>query len=93
MTVAGQFVGEGAHITGALHVVLPAHGVNAHALAAYVAGEHGEVSDAHNGGRALAVFGNAQAVVNSRVTTGGKQTGGGTNVGGGDACDAFGGFR
>jgi hypothetical protein len=51
----------------ALHIVLAAQRVHAHALAADVAGGHGQVGDAHHHGRALAVLGDAQAVVDGRV--------------------------
>ena len=63
MAVARQFVREGPHVAGALHVVLAAQRVHAHARAADVAGQHGKVGDADDGGRALAVFGDAQTVV------------------------------
>ena len=69
--VAGQLVRERAHVAGALHVVLAAQRVHAHALAAEVAGGHGEVGDGHHHGRALAVLGDAQAVVDGAVAAGG----------------------
>ena len=65
--IAGQLVGEGAHVTGALHVVLAAQRVHAHAFAAHVTGGHGQVGDAHDHGGALAVFGHPQAVVDGAV--------------------------
>ena len=45
--VARQLVRERAHVAGALHVVLSAQRIHAHALAAEVAGRHREVRDAH----------------------------------------------
>ena len=65
--VARQLVRERAHVAGALHVVLSAQRIHAHALAADVAGRHREVRDAHDHGRALAVLGDAEAVVNRAV--------------------------
>ena len=71
--VAGQLVREGAHVARSLHVVLAAQRVDADALAAEVAGEHREVGHAHDHGRALAVLGDAEAVVDRRVAGGGVQ--------------------
>src|SRR2546430_17623238 len=70
-TTLFRSVGEGAHVARALHVVLTAQRADAHALAAEVAGGHGEVGDAHDGGRALAVFRHPQAVVDGAVACGG----------------------
>ncbi len=67
VAVAGQLVREAAHVAGALHVVLATQRVHAHALAADVADGHGQVGDAHDHGRALAVLGDAQAVVDGRI--------------------------
>ena len=61
--VAGELVRERPHVAGALHVVLPAQRVHADALAADVAGDHGQVGHAHHHRRALAVLGDAEAVV------------------------------
>ena len=85
MAVAGKLVREGAHVAGALDVVLAAQRVHADAGAADIAGEHGEVGDAHHGGGALRMFGDAEAVVDRAVAAGGKEAGGGAQVGGGDA--------
>ena len=54
-----KFVRKGTHIAGALHVVLAAQRVDAHAGAADVAGGHGQVRHRHHHRRALAVLGNA----------------------------------
>ena len=78
--VAGQLVRERAHVAGALHVVLAAQRVDADAVAADVAGGHGEVGHAHDHRRALAVLGDAEAVVDRRVGPGGVQPGGGAQV-------------
>jgi hypothetical protein len=67
VAIAGQLVREAAHVAGALHVVLAAQRIDADALAADVAGGHGEVGDGHHRGRALAVLGDAEAVVDRRV--------------------------
>ena len=67
VTVARQLVRERAHVARALHVVLAAQRVHADAFAADVAGGHREVRDADDGGRALAVLGDAEAVVDRRV--------------------------
>ena len=67
MAVAGELVRERAHVAGALHVVLAAQRVHADAVAADVAGGHGEVGHAHDHGRALAVLGDAEAVVDRAV--------------------------
>ena len=61
---------ERAHVAGALHVVLSAQRVHADAGPADVAGRHGEVGDRHDGGRALAVLGDAEAVIDRAVAAG-----------------------
>ena len=65
---------ERTHIAGALHIVLSAQGIHAHALAPNIAGEHGQIGNAHDRSRALRVFGHTQPVVNRRIATGGVQT-------------------
>ena len=87
VAVAGQLVRERAHVAGALHVVLAAQRVDADAVAADVAGGHREVGHAHHHRRALAVLGDAEAVVDRRVGAGGVQPGGGTQLVGRDAGD------
>ena len=67
---------ERAHVAGALHVVLPAQRVHADALAADIAGRHGEIGDRHHRGRALAVLGDAEAVIDRAVAAGGVEPGG-----------------
>ena len=85
VAVAGQFVRERPHVAAALHVVLAAQRVHAHTVAAEVAGGHGEVGHAHHHRAALAVLGDAEAVVDGGVRGGGVQAGGGTHLGGGHA--------
>ena len=83
--VPGQLVRERAHVARPLHVVLPAQWVHPDALAAEVAGEHREVGHAHDHRRALAVLGDAEAVVDRRVGPGGVQPCGRTQLGCRDA--------
>ena len=85
--VAGQLVRERAHVARALDVVLATQRADADAFATDVAGRHREVGHAHDHRRALAVLGDAQAVVDGRVRGGGVQAGGGAEFGGGDAGD------
>ncbi len=65
--VAAELVREGPHVAGTLHVVLTAQRIHADALAAEIAGRHGEVRDTHDHGRALAVLGDAEAVIDRTV--------------------------
>ena len=71
--IAGELVRERAHVAGALHVVLPAQRVHADAGPADVAGRHGEIGDRHHRGRALAVLGDAEAVIDRAVAAGGVE--------------------
>ena len=91
--VAGQLVRERAHVARALHVVLTAQRVDADAVAADVAGDHRQVGHAHDHGRALAVLGDAEAVVDGRVRPGRVQPGRRAQVGRRDAGDRLGGLR
>ena len=83
--VAGQLVRERPHVARPLHVVLPAQRVHPDALAPEVAGEHREVGHPHDHRRALAVLGDAEAVVDRRVRTRRVQPCGRTQVGCRDA--------
>ena len=67
---------ERAHVARALHVVLAAQRIHADAGPADVARRHGEVGDRHDRRRALAVLGDAEAVVDRRVAARGIKTGG-----------------
>ena len=60
--VARERVGQRAHVAGALHVVLAAHRVHAGVGDADVAGDHGEVGEVHDVGRADGVLGDAERV-------------------------------
>ena len=73
VAIARQFVREGAHVAGALHVVLAAQRVHADAWPADIAGRHGEVGDGDDGGRALAVLGDAEAVIDRAIAAGGVE--------------------
>jgi hypothetical protein len=87
MAVARQLVGERAHVAGALNIVLPAERVHADALAADIAGGHGEIGDGDHRGRALAVLGHAEAVIDGAVAAGGVEPGGAPDEFGGNAGD------
>src|SRR5690606_18891089 len=52
---------------GALHIVLAAQRVHADAGTADIAGGHGEVGDRHHRGRALAVLGHAEAIIDRAI--------------------------
>ena len=60
--VARERVGQRAHVARALHVVLAAHGVHAGVGHADVAGDHAEVGEVHDVGRADGVLGDAERV-------------------------------
>ena len=85
--VARQLVRERAHVAGALHVVLAAQRVHAHALAPDVARGHREVRDAQHHRAALAMLGDPQAVVDRAVATGGVQARGTAHQRSGHARD------
>ena len=93
MAVAGKFVREGAHVTGTLHVVLAAQRVHADAIAADIAGQHGKVGNADDGGRTLAVLGDAQAVIDCAVSAGCVEPGCGAQFAGRNAGQCFGCLR
>ena len=67
VAVARQLVREGAHVAGALHVVLPAERVDADAFTPDVSRDHGQVGQTHDHRRALTVLGDAESVVDRRV--------------------------
>ena len=92
VTVGRQLMRERAHVAGALHVVLAAQRVHADARTADVAGRHGEVGDRHDGRGALAMLGDAEAVVDRAIAAGGKQPGCGAHSAGVDARVLFHGF-
>ena len=85
VAIARQLVREAAHVAGALDVVLAAQRVHADAGAADIAGRHGEVGDRHHRRRALAVLGDAEAVIDRAVAAGRIEPRGAAQVGGGNA--------
>ena len=78
--VTGEFVRERSHIARALHVVLAAQRTDADALLSHVAGGHREVGHAHHHRGALAVLGDAQPVVDRRVSAGRVEPRGGAQI-------------
>ena len=76
VTVARQLVREGAHVARALDVVLAAQRVHADARTAEIAGRHREVGERHHRRRALAVLGDAEAIVDRAVLARGIEPGG-----------------
>ncbi len=93
VAVTRQLVRERAHVAGALYIVLAAQRVNADARPADIAGDHREVGDRHDGGRALAVFGDAEAVIDRAVAAGGIEPCRPTHQFGRDAGIGLGRFR
>src|SRR5262249_40093846 len=89
VSITAELVREGAHVAGALHVVLAAQRVDAHALTTHVAGRHGEVRDRHDRSAALAVLGDAQTVVDGAVTAGRIEARGTAHLVGRNASDTF----
>ena len=81
VAVAREFVREGAHVAGALHVVLPAQRIDADAVAPDIAGRHGEVRHRHHRGRALAVLGDAEPVIDRAIAAGGVEPRRGAYIG------------
>src|SRR5699024_8160924 len=81
VAVAGELVREGAHVAGALDVVLAAQRVHADAGPAEVTGRHRQVRHAHDHGRALAVLRDAKAVVDRGVAAGCVEAGRGAHIG------------
>ena len=80
VAVARQFVRERAHVARTLDVVLSAQRVHAGAQHADIAGGHGDVGHAHDHGRALAVLGDAETVIDARGPAGGVEAGGAPDV-------------
>ena len=84
---AGVIGWNGPGVAGALDVVLPAHGVDASALAADVAGEQGEIAQALDVVDAADVLGDAEGVVDGPFVGGPVPTGGLFNIGRGHLGD------
>jgi len=64
---------------------LAAQRIHADAATAEIAGRHGEIGDAHDGGGALAVLGDAKTVINRRIAAGGVKPRGRAQIGGRDS--------
>src|SRR5436190_875009 len=80
MTIAGEFMRKRAHVARALNIVLAAQRVDANPIAAVVAGGHGEICHRHHHGRALAVFGDAEAVIDGAIAAGSVEARGGVGT-------------
>ncbi len=93
MPIAGEFVREGTHVAGTLHIVLTAQRVHAHARTADIAGRHGKVRHAHDHRRALAVLGDAQAVIDRRIAGGRVKARCPSDIGGRDTGELLRGLR
>ena len=77
---AGVIGWNGPSVASALDVVLAAHGVDASALAANVAGQQGEIAQALDVVNAADVLGDAEGVVDAGFIGGTVPTGGLFNV-------------
>ena len=77
---AGIIGRDGPGVAGTLNVVLPAHGVDASALAANVAGQQGEIAQALDVVNAADVLGDAEGVVDAGFIGGTVPKGGLFNV-------------
>ena len=89
MAIAGELVRKGAHVAGALHIILPAQRIHANALAAKIARRHRQIGHAHDHGGALAVFGDAKPVIDGAIAPGCEEPRGGAHIGGFHAGDRF----
>lgn len=78
---------EGAHVARALDVVLAPQRIDADPAPSKVSGRQGEIGDRQHRGRALAVFGDAEAVVDGPVAALRVQPGGGAHLLGRHAGD------
>ena len=88
--VAGVMEGHGAHVAGALDVVLSTQRVEAGAFAPDVAGEKSEMDERQGAGRAVRQLRDTHAPVDGAVFGVGVQAGGFADVIGRDAGDGFG---
>ena len=89
VSVARKLVRERAHVARALDVVLPAQRVDAHAFATDIARRHREIGHGHDHRRSLAVLGDAQAVVDSGVGSGGEEPSSRADLLGGDTGECL----
>jgi hypothetical protein len=79
-------VREGAHVARALDIILSAQRVHADAGAPDVARRHRKVGDRHDGRAALAVLGDAEAVIDAAVAARREHPGRPAHRVGGDAA-------
>ena len=80
VTIPRQLMRKRTHVTGSLHVVLPAQRVHANPGTPNISGQHREVGDADHRGRALRMFGDAQAIVDRAIAAFRVKTRCGTHV-------------
>ena len=71
---------ERAHVAGALDVVLAAQRIHPDAAPADIAGRHRQIGHPHDRGRALAVLGDAEAVIDRGVAAAGVKPRGGADI-------------
>ncbi len=90
--VAREFMREGAHVAGALDVVLAPQRIDAHPAPPEVSGREREIGDREHRGRALAVFGDAEPIIDCRIAARGIEPRGladRVRRNTGDFCDLF----
>jgi hypothetical protein len=69
--IARELMWEGTHVAGPLHIVLAAQRIDPDAATAKVSSREGEIGDREHRGRALAVLGNAEPIIDRRIAAGG----------------------
>ena len=89
MPVAGKFMGEGAHVTSPLDVVLAPERIEADADPSDIPCRHGQVRHPHDHGGALAMLGDTKAEIDGTVSCGGVEARGGAHLDGGHPGDLF----
>jgi hypothetical protein len=92
MPVAREFVREGAHVARTLDVVLAPQRIDAHPAPPKISSREGEIGDREHRGRALAVFGDAEPIIDRRIAARGIEPRGladGVRRNTGDFCDLF----
>jgi len=87
LLVGGIDIGQGAHVTGPLDVVLPPEGIDAAALDPYVAAEHGQVGDGFHVVRTGYVLGDSHGVEDGGPFGPAVHPGGGAEIFRGDPGD------
>jgi hypothetical protein len=69
--IARELMSEGTHAADPLNIGLAAQRIDADATTAKVSGREGEIGDREHRGRALAVLGNAEPIIDRRIAAGG----------------------